>query len=109
MKPHVKNQNVIPIKGKALRRVERAATAASREAKEVERLPFDLSALEEEGVFINVDARGFGMLNRRLDWQALGIRLPEGTDVSFSGGRICDWRKSATTRINRHMFLRPTT
>ena len=83
MKTQVKNRKVVPLKGRASRRIERAASAAKREAEEVERLPFDLSALEEEGVFVNVDASGFGMLNRRLDWQALGIRLPEGTDVSF--------------------------
>jgi len=48
----------------------RAAVAAARtdrRAEEIERLPFDLSALEEEGVFINVDATGFGILDRRLD------------------------------------------
>jgi hypothetical protein len=52
-------------------------------ASEIERLPFDLSALEEDGIFINVDARGFGMLDRRLDWQALGISLPQRTNVTF--------------------------
>ncbi len=83
MTARAKKQNVISIDGKVGKRIERAAEATSREATEVERLPFDLSALEEEGVFINVDASGFGMLNRRLDWQALGIRLPEGTDVTF--------------------------
>jgi len=83
MNAHTKKQNVISIKGKVGKRIERAAEATSRKATEVERLPFDLSALEEEGVFVNVDASGFGMLNRRLDWQALGIRLPEGTDVTF--------------------------
>ncbi|MET0645884.1 MAG: hypothetical protein ABW208_04635 [Pyrinomonadaceae bacterium] len=64
----------------------RARSAAARTGKqvgEVERLPFDLSALEEEGVFVNVDASGFGMLDRRIDWQALGIRLPQETDVAF--------------------------
>lgn len=83
MKAQVKNRKVVSIKDKARRRVERAADATSHAPEEVERLPFDLSALEEEGAFVNVDASGFGMLNRRLDWQALGIRLPEGTDVSF--------------------------
>jgi len=78
-----KIQNVVSINGKTGKRIERAAEATSREATEVERLPFDLSALDEEGLFVNVDASGFGMLNRRLDWQALGIRLPEGTDVTF--------------------------
>ncbi|MGH9841696.1 MAG: hypothetical protein ACREEM_23330 [Blastocatellia bacterium] len=48
-----------------------AAVRTDRRAEEIERLPFDLSALEEEGVFINVDATGFGILDRRLDWQAL--------------------------------------
>lgn len=59
-------------------RVARAAQAVSVPTEQVERLPFDLSALEAEGVFVNVDARGFGLLDRRLDWQALGITLPEG-------------------------------
>jgi hypothetical protein len=67
-----------------------AAVAAARtnhHAEEIERLPFDLSALEEEGVFINVDATGFGILDRRLDWQALGVQLPEKTDVAFTPPR----------------------
>lgn len=82
MNAKAKNK-VVPINGKAQKRAERAASRAGRATEEVERLPFDLSALEEEGVFVNVDASGFGMLNRRLDWQALGIRLPEDTDVAF--------------------------
>jgi len=68
----------------------RAAVAASRTdrlAEEIERLPFDLSALEEEGAFINVDATGFGILDRRLDWQALGVELPKNTDVAFTPPR----------------------
>lgn len=64
-------------------RAERAGARANLEATSVERLPFDLSALEDEGVFINVDAHGFGLLDRRLDWQTLGISLPQGTDVAF--------------------------
>ncbi len=64
-------------------RAERAAQRTGVEATEVERLPFDLSALEQEGAFINVDARGFGLLDRRIDWQALGITLPRGASVAF--------------------------
>ncbi len=64
-----------------------AASRTDRRAEEIERLPFDLSALEEEGVFINVDATGFGILDRRLDWQALGVKLPENTDVNFTPPR----------------------
>src|SRR5262245_8975925 len=64
-----------------------AAERTDRRAEEVERLPFDLSALEEEGVFINVDATGFGILDRRLDWQALGVELPKNTDVAFTPPR----------------------
>lgn len=64
-----------------------AASHTNRDAREIERLPFDLSALEEEGVFINVDATGFGILDRRLDWQALGVKLPENTDVNFTPPR----------------------
>jgi len=49
----------------------------------IERLPFDLSALEQDGILVNVDAKNFGLLDRRLDWQALGIALPRGTGVAF--------------------------
>lgn len=67
----------------AAHRAHRAAARVARPAAEIERLPFDLSALDEEGVFVNVDASGFGLLDRRIDWQALGITLPKGTDVAF--------------------------
>ncbi len=64
----------------------RAAQAAERTRlaeAEVERLPFDLSALEQDGILVNVDARNFGLLDRRLDWQALGITLPRDAGVAF--------------------------
>lgn len=64
-------------------RSERAAERTGVEIAEIERLPFDLSALEDEGVFVNVDARGFGLLDRRLEWHALGVSLPRGTDLAF--------------------------
>ena len=64
-------------------RAQRAAEHVGRDVVEIERLPFDLSVLDSEGVFVNVDARGFGLLDRRLDWQALGITLPRGSGVSF--------------------------
>lgn len=64
-------------------RAERAAARVGVPTAEVERLPFDLSVLEDEGVFLNVDAQGFGLLDRRLDWQALGISLPRDADVAF--------------------------
>lgn len=66
-----------------VRRAQVAAVRTNKQAEEIERLPFDLSALDEEGVFVNVDASGFGMLDRRLDWQALGINLPKESDVAF--------------------------
>src|SRR4051794_41129641 len=64
-------------------RAERAAGRAGVDATEIEKLPFDLSALEDEGVFVNVDARGFGLLDRRLEWHALGVSLPRGTNLAF--------------------------
>ena len=64
-------------RGTAQARAERAAALAGVESQVVEKLPFDLSALEDEGVFVNVDAKGFGLLDRRLDWEALGISLPK--------------------------------
>jgi hypothetical protein len=80
-KPRRSRQSkVTPI---AEHRARRAASRTGKQEAEIERLPFDLSALEEEGVFVNVDAGGFGMLDRRIDWQALGIRLPQESDVAF--------------------------
>jgi hypothetical protein len=72
-----------PPDGLAHGRAERAAERAGLADAEVERLPFDLSALEDEGLFVNVDARGFGLLDRRLDWQALGVSLPRDSDLAF--------------------------
>lgn len=63
-------------------RAEHIADRIDIATEEVERLPFDLSAINDEGVFINVDARGFSMLDRRLTWQALGVTLPRGS-VAF--------------------------
>jgi hypothetical protein len=59
------------------------ARPTSLAAARIERLPFDLSVLDAGGVFINVDASNFGLLDRRLDWQALGITLPRGADLAF--------------------------
>ena len=64
-------------------RAEQAAERTGQSLTEIERLPFDLSALEQDGIFLNVDARNFGLLDRRLDWQALGISLPRTGDVAF--------------------------
>src|SRR5437762_7055719 len=64
-------------------RAQQAASHAGVHVGEIERLPFDLSALESEGVFVNVDARNFGLLDRRLDWRALGVTLPRRGDLAF--------------------------
>ena len=64
-------------------RAARAADELGVSATSIERLPFDLSVLDSGGVFINVDATNFGLLDRRLDWQALGITLPRGADLAF--------------------------
>ena len=64
-------------------RADRAAQHLGLQATDIERLPFDLSALEGEGAFINVDARNLGLLDRRLDWHALGVTLPRRGDLAF--------------------------
>ena len=64
-------------------RTTRAAERTRREDTEIERLPFDLSALDADGIFVNVDASGFGMLDRRIDWQQIGVTLPKDSDVAF--------------------------
>lgn len=56
-------------------------------AAEVETMPFDLSALEQSGIFLNIDATGFSVLSRQLDWQSLGIELPKEQTVHFSPPR----------------------
>ncbi len=64
-------------------RAERAAAQVGTDIAEVERLPFDLSVIESDGIFVNVDARNFGLLDRRLDWRALGFSLPRTGEVAF--------------------------
>jgi len=71
--------NIRPVDSRAARAAEGLGLSPGR----IERLPFDLSVLDSGGVFINVDATNFGLLDRRLDWQALGITLPRGADLAF--------------------------
>jgi hypothetical protein len=68
-------------------RKERAATELGIGVNEVESLPFDLSTLESEGIFMNIDCRGFGSLVRQLEWKTLGIKLPENAAVRVSPPR----------------------
>ncbi len=60
---------------------ETAAAHLGISAAEVETMPFDLSALEQAGIFLNIDATGFSVLSRQLDWQSLGIELPKEQTV----------------------------
>jgi len=76
-------QRTADLAGAVDARAERAARHVGVETADVERLPFDLSVLEDDGLFSDVDARGFGMLDRRLDWQTLGITLPRSADLAF--------------------------
>lgn len=64
-------------------RAQKAAHQLGVQVSEIERLPFDLSALEDEGAFVNVDATNFGLLDRRLDWRSLGVTLPKAGDLAF--------------------------
>lgn len=66
---------------------EQAAVNLGIGAEEVETMPFDLSQLETEGIFLNIDCSGFGALQRQLDWKTLGVELPAGTSVSVSPPR----------------------
>lgn len=75
------------ILGKLEQKKETAATHLGVSAGEVETMPFDLTALEQEGIFLNIDATGFSVLSRQLDWQALGIELPKDKAVSLSPPR----------------------
>lgn len=66
---------------------EVAAAHLGISAAEVETMPFDLTALEQSGIFLNVDATGFSVLSRQLDWQSLGIELPANKAVTLSPPR----------------------
>lgn len=68
-------------------RKERAAVNLGVGESEVESLPFDLSTLESEGIFMNIDCRGFGTLVRQLEWTTLGVKLPEDAAVRVSPPR----------------------
>ncbi len=66
---------------------EKAAVELGVGVNEVESLPFDLSTLESEGIFMNIDCRGFGSLVRQLEWKTLGVKLPENAAVHVSPPR----------------------
>lgn len=66
---------------------EKAAVELGIGVNEVESLPFDLSTLESEGIFMNIDCRGFGALVRQLEWKTLGVRLPDNAAVHVSPPR----------------------
>lgn len=66
---------------------ETAAAHLGISAAEVETMPFDLTALEQAGIFLNIDATGFSVLSRQLDWQSLGIELPKEQTVHLSPPR----------------------
>lgn len=83
------------------KRKERASVELGVSADEVETLPFDLSALESEGIFMNIDCRGFGTLVRQLDWNTLGVRLPEKAAV-----RVSPPRASLLPDIYKNKLLR---
>jgi len=68
-------------------RKEKAAVELGIAVDEVESLPFDLSKLESEGIFMNIDCRGFGSLVRQLEWKTLGVKLPDDAAVQVSPPR----------------------
>ena len=68
-------------------RKKKASVALRIDASEVETVPFDLSTLESEGIFMNIDCRGFGSLVRQLEWKTLGVKLPEDAAVRVSPPR----------------------
>jgi hypothetical protein len=65
----------------------KAAENLNVAAGEVEALPFDLSQLESEGIFMNIDTHGFGALTRQLDWKTLGVKLPENRTILIAPPR----------------------
>ena len=66
---------------------EKAAVNLGITAAEVESMPFDLSQLETEGVFLNVDCRGFSTLEKQIEWKSLGVELPTQGAIRLSPPR----------------------
>lgn len=66
---------------------ETAAVNLGITVSEVETMPFDLSQLETEGIFLNVDCRGFSTLERQIEWKSLGVELPAQGAVRLSPPR----------------------
>lgn len=75
------------ILGKLEQKKQTAAAHLGISAAEIETMPFDLTALEQSGIFLNIDATGFSVLSRQLDWQSLGIELPVDKAVYLSPPR----------------------
>lgn len=69
-------------------RKTRAAANLRIGSADVETMPFDLSALEADGIFMNIDASGFGALERQLEWKSLGVELPPGAAIRLSPPRV---------------------
>lgn len=67
---------------------EKAAVNLGITTAEVETMPFDLSLLETEGIFLNVDCRGFSTLERQIEWKSLGVELPPGQTLKLSPPRV---------------------
>lgn len=67
---------------------ETAAVNLGISAAEVETMPFDLSQLETEGIFLNVDASGFSTLERQIEWKSLGVELPVQGAIKLSPPRV---------------------
>ncbi len=84
---------------------ETAAAHLGISFAEVETMPFDLTALENAGIFLNIDATGFSVLSRQLDWQSLGIELPKEQAVHLSPPRTGllpdDYRKPLQRAASR--------
>ncbi|NJM51924.1 MAG: hypothetical protein HC846_00210 [Blastocatellia bacterium] len=67
---------------------EKAAVNLGIGAAEVETMPFDLSQLETDGIFLNVDCRGFSTLEKQIEWKSLGVELPPQRAVKLSPPRV---------------------
>jgi len=101
MRVEPKTINPTEILARLESRKENASVALGISANEVETIPFDLSSLESEGIFMNIDCRGFGALVRRLDWKTLGVKLPEHAAV-----RVSPPRAGLLPDVYRHKLMR---
>lgn len=55
--------------------------------QDTEQLTLDLRQIDEQGIFVAVEASGFHSLEKQLDWRSLGVQLPKTAVIAVRAPR----------------------